>query len=282
MPNQYKNKVVYGDQTLMDITDTTATNDSVLEGQVFYAANGMRSVGALGDATQSSHGLMSAADKIKLDSSQGIYYGECTTAAATRAKEVSIAGITSLTEGLSIRVHFENAQTYNGSPTLDVNGLGAKIIRRSSATNAARYEWVANEILDLVYDGTYWVLINGEFATTSYYGVTKLATSATSTSTTTALTPRSLNSLVQNIIADYPVYSTSATYEVGDRVRYNFNIWECKTAITTAEAWTAVHWTELQPLQTQIDALAPDPYATTEEIDDLFDQELLTAEEASF
>lgn len=51
----------------MDITDTTATSDKVLDGEVFYAASGTRSVGTLGDATQSSHGLMSSTDKTKLD-----------------------------------------------------------------------------------------------------------------------------------------------------------------------------------------------------------------------
>ena len=51
----------------MDITDTTATSDEVLDGEVFYAASGTRSVGTLGDATQSSHGLMSSTDKTKLD-----------------------------------------------------------------------------------------------------------------------------------------------------------------------------------------------------------------------
>lgn len=67
MANQYKNKIIYGNQTLMDITDTTATENDVLEGEVFYSASGARSVGLLGDATQSAHGLMSAADKTKLD-----------------------------------------------------------------------------------------------------------------------------------------------------------------------------------------------------------------------
>ena len=77
MANQYKNRVIYGDQTLMDITDTTATSDEVIEGEVFYSANGARSVGTLTDATQSVHGLMSAEDKIKLDSlPTGFYYDE--------------------------------------------------------------------------------------------------------------------------------------------------------------------------------------------------------------
>lgn len=67
MANQYKNKIIYGDQTLMDITDTTVSTEDVLEGQVFYSANGARSVGTLTDATTTTHGLMSAADKNKLD-----------------------------------------------------------------------------------------------------------------------------------------------------------------------------------------------------------------------
>ena len=36
-----------GSETVMDITDTTAETSDVLDGEVFYAANGMRSVGTL-------------------------------------------------------------------------------------------------------------------------------------------------------------------------------------------------------------------------------------------
>lgn len=39
------NKVVYGAQTLIDITDTTATADKVANGEVFYSASGTRTVG---------------------------------------------------------------------------------------------------------------------------------------------------------------------------------------------------------------------------------------------
>ena len=39
------NKVVYGDTTIMDITDTTATASDVAAGEVFYDRGGVRTVG---------------------------------------------------------------------------------------------------------------------------------------------------------------------------------------------------------------------------------------------
>lgn len=43
--NPYVNKVIYGDTTLIDISDTTAEQSDVLQGKYFYTANGARSVG---------------------------------------------------------------------------------------------------------------------------------------------------------------------------------------------------------------------------------------------
>lgn len=39
------NKVVYSGDTLMDISDTTATESSVVKGKTFYKANGVKSTG---------------------------------------------------------------------------------------------------------------------------------------------------------------------------------------------------------------------------------------------
>lgn len=41
------NKVVYGNTTLLDLTDTTVTADKVLNGEYFYGANGVKTSGTL-------------------------------------------------------------------------------------------------------------------------------------------------------------------------------------------------------------------------------------------
>lgn len=40
-------------------------------------------------------------------------------------------------------------------------------------------------------------------------------------------------------------YSSSATYEVGDYVMHSGGLYRCISAISTAEAWTAAHWTQV-------------------------------------
>lgn len=202
-------------------------------------------------ATTSAAGFLSAADKKKLDATSG-YYGTCSTAKGTAAKVVTCSDYV-LATGAVIYVKFTNANDYNGTATLNVNGTGAIDIARVGTTKTTRYYWTAGETVGFIYDGTNYVMIEKGTATTTYYGLTKLTTSATSTSDTTSLTPKSLNSFAQNMIANYPVYSSSSTYAVGDRVRYSYNTYKCITAITTAESWTAAHWEALPAIQTQID-----------------------------
>lgn len=56
-------------------------------------------------------------------------------------------------------------------------------------------------------------------------------------------------------------YDSTATYAVGDYVVYEHELYVCNTAITTAEDWTAAHWTQtdigtvLGSLKSDIDTL---------------------------
>lgn len=54
--------------------------------------------------------------------------------------------------------------------------------------------WKPNQTVLFVYDGTYWVAATLSTATTSYYGITKLSSSVTSTSTDMAATPSAVKS----------------------------------------------------------------------------------------
>lgn len=163
-----------GTAEFYDVSATTATAEDVASGKTFYSASG-----ALTTGTASGGG-----DGV------GVFYGTCATAAATAAKAVVCEDFTSdhLVKGTVVIVKFANAQTYNGAPTLNVQSTGAKTVKRIGTTNAARYEWQAGEVVQFVYDGTYWVLTDGGIATTTYYGVTKLSSATNSTSTALAAT----------------------------------------------------------------------------------------------
>lgn len=53
------------------------------------------------------------------------------------------------------------------------------------------------------------------------------------------------SSIVLNTDSAYSVYDATKTYSVGNIVWYNRAYYRCTTAITTAEAWTSGHWTEM-------------------------------------
>ena len=67
-----------------------------------------------------------------------------------------------------------------------------------------------------------------------------------------SVTPTTANQLVNKAYADSltanisstiaPAYNSSSTYDIGDYVLYNNQLYRCTAAITTAEEWTAVHW----------------------------------------
>ena len=89
-------------------------------------------------------------------------YAVCSTAEATVAKTVSISNF-KLTTGVSVKIKFTYANSA-ATPTLNVNSTGAKQIAvctgNSSYTLSSGQTWTAGEIVEFVYNGTYWVAVS--------------------------------------------------------------------------------------------------------------------------
>jgi len=65
-----------------------------------------------------------------------------------------------LYEGVTVHVKFINTNSV-ASPTLNVNGTGAKEIKlygtTAAGTDAERGGWQAGAVVSFTYDGTYWI-----------------------------------------------------------------------------------------------------------------------------
>ena len=137
------NKVIYGDQTIIDITDTSATSSDVVEGNVFYAANGTRITGTLSDATQTTHGLMSAADKIKLDES---YVKPSTGIPSTDLAEnviPDISGKANSADLATIATSGSYTDLLNRPTIIKGTGTNAVVIGQTTASRASNTSAVA-------------------------------------------------------------------------------------------------------------------------------------------
>lgn len=186
-----------------------------------------------------------------------VYYATSSTGANDNDKVATTStGNFKLVTGATVNVYFEN-KCANSPAYLNVDGTGSVRISTLARAATGTYNiWEAGEVVVFTYTGTYWVCWGRASASLSSYGRTYLTESATADYNYTSLTPSSLNTFAQNIVAGAPVYSTSSTYAVGDKCRRGFYVYKCKTAITTPEAWTASHWDVLPSLQDQIDALS--------------------------
>ena len=152
---------------------------------------------------------------------KSVFYGTCSTEASTGVKVVICPEFTesNLVKGTVIRVQFSYANSIIG-PALNINNTGAKNITISgalvTATNRYSSLWRANECCTFIYSGSSWEIVGKDDATTSYYGVTKLEDSISSTSTTTAATPnavKQVNDKVENRVY-YSIDESADHYNV--------------------------------------------------------------------
>lgn len=115
------------------------------------------------------------------------YFGTCETAAAT-AEKVVVCSDFVLKKGALIAVQFtyENTTT---TPSLNVNSTGNIAICGVNGYYMSANMWRPNQVAQFVYNGSWWIALDQLPASTSYYGLTKLSNSVTSTSGSLAATP---------------------------------------------------------------------------------------------
>ena len=131
-------------------------------------------------ATTSAAGLMSAADKAKLDNTN-VSYGTCSTAADVAAKVVNLSGNANwkLAVGSIIMVSFTNSNTAS-NVTLNVNNTGAYPIWYNASeytSNGNAYTGYAGRVTTYMFNGTHWVWVSN-----SYDANTQSNTNSTDTS----------------------------------------------------------------------------------------------------
>ena len=100
MPNQYVNKVIYGGNTLIDLTADTVTADKVLSGYTFHAADGSTKEGSCAFDVDSSSATAAVAEVLatKTFAKNGSVLtgtmpnrGSATGTISTKAQEYTIA-----------------------------------------------------------------------------------------------------------------------------------------------------------------------------------------------
>ena len=119
--------------------------------------------------------------------SGGIAFASCETAVDEQDKVSTASGNFTLATGTVVAVKFTNSNSAS-QPRLNVNGTGAKYIVTYNNYTPPNYAWKPQQTVLFIYDGTYYVAFTLSYATTGYYGITKLSNSTASTSTTLAAT----------------------------------------------------------------------------------------------
>lgn len=147
--------------------DWTSKDPVLLDGELIIVdtANGEMRF-KIGDGTK-KYSQLPFQDEIlrnsKADTDAGVY---TVTASSTDgvAYTATVPGIDSLTAGASF-IMVPNIKSDSTAPTLNVNGLGAKTLRRrlsSIATTTVQgytKTWLAvNKPFSVIYDGTYWIV----------------------------------------------------------------------------------------------------------------------------
>lgn len=108
--------------------------------------------------------------RANINAASGSYYAVCDTAGNVAAKAASCPGYKRET-GARILVRFTNKNTLDGTDiTLNINNTGAAAIKRSSTSGVVFGEWNADEIVEFVFDGIYYRIVDGSHAGSATWG----------------------------------------------------------------------------------------------------------------
>lgn len=155
-------------------------------------------LGALQTSLSEALGISGSDVAISGGGGASFRYGQCSTGASTAAKVVTLSpALTELKTGEVIFVKFTNTNSV-ANPTLNVNGLGAKNIRRygtTSPSNSAASSWNAGSVVALVYDGTYWQMVG--WINTTYSSMTEAEYKAGTSGTARLITPARLKGAIK-------------------------------------------------------------------------------------
>lgn len=177
-------------------------------------------------------------------------YGTCSTDADTAAKVVECDDFTLFT-GASIYVYFENANTYQGALTLNVNGTGAKsIMYQNSTPSSSLYVlWSAAASIAFVYTGSKWKIADSPLSTTCSCSTAKATSAKTSSSGTRGIIYSGATLAVQ-----FTYGSSSDDMTFNWRSTGDFEVWangeavsadnplELEAGTSLTLVWSDTHW----------------------------------------
>lgn len=158
-----------------------------------------------------------------------------TTAGTATAYTATVAGISELRAGVNFMM-IPHVSSTASNPTLNVNGLGAKSIRRrlsgsGTATVGDAHKWIwANKPFRVTYDGTYWIADTTQPDASDLYGVLQAQNGGTGLN---RITPGVF--LVGNEMGGFDAKETA---EVRQLLGYGELLWENESPTTAFVAQT--------------------------------------------
>lgn len=153
--------VIQGVETSGTASDPELTQEDLLSGSATFDQMALWRVPVSGSVISAPVQLFTVTDS--LDSAgKSEKYGAATSIDGV-SYTANVDGVEELYAALTITI-IPNKESASTTPTLNVNGLGAKTIRRRLSSNTATTvpsndaDWMAaNKPITLQYDGTYWI-----------------------------------------------------------------------------------------------------------------------------